>query len=302
MKKLIYFLILIFAVLISSSYAAQEENFYIKIVDYTTSTSAIVEHEIIFNTPTNILFNFNLPSDAKGVSLKIDGEFVELDNLENMNILGAKSINLEYITNEIIGDDEIFFNLNGLQESNKFLVLVELDKNNNLRYKTGKGMITTSVYPQPYNLLSNGQNIIVKWERTNIEEGSEFSGFILLEEIVHLSKTKLLLLILVLVTILIFVYLQWKKYKKELKKQKTVNQTPNKTTAKKKKVTKRAILSTSKKTSEDVLKHLKGDEKQVVRTVGDFSKATLSRILSELEERNIISKEKKGKKNIVHLK
>lgn len=64
-------------------------------------------------------------------------------------------------------------------------------------------------------------------------------------------------------------------------------------------------------------RYLKEDEKKVVtilrqregicsqstlRVVGDFSKATLSRLLTELEQRNIIKKEKRGKKNLVILK
>ena len=64
-------------------------------------------------------------------------------------------------------------------------------------------------------------------------------------------------------------------------------------------------------------KHLKEDEEQIVnilkrkegsceqgtlRVVTGFSKATLSRLLSELEARKIVYKEKRGKKNIVFLK
>ena len=63
--------------------------------------------------------------------------------------------------------------------------------------------------------------------------------------------------------------------------------------------------------------HLKEDEKQIVnilrqregkseqgtlRIVSGFPKSTLSRILKELEERNIVYKEKRGKKNMVFLR
>ncbi|HLC46619.1 MAG TPA: hypothetical protein VJI75_02655 [Candidatus Nanoarchaeia archaeon] len=69
--------------------------------------------------------------------------------------------------------------------------------------------------------------------------------------------------------------------------------------------------------SADVDKFLKEDERQIVsilrqregicsqatlRVVGNFSKANLSRLLSELEQRNILVKEKRGKKNLVILK
>jgi uncharacterized membrane protein len=67
----------------------------------------------------------------------------------------------------------------------------------------------------------------------------------------------------------------------------------------------------------DVDRYLKEDEKIVInvlrmkhdsctqatlRVVTDFSKARLSRILSELEERGIIYKEQQGRKNLITLK
>ena len=67
----------------------------------------------------------------------------------------------------------------------------------------------------------------------------------------------------------------------------------------------------------DIEKHLKEDEEQIItilrnkegsceqgtlRVITGFSKATLSRLLSELEARNVIHKEKRGKKNLVFLK
>jgi uncharacterized membrane protein len=66
-----------------------------------------------------------------------------------------------------------------------------------------------------------------------------------------------------------------------------------------------------------MLKHLKDDEQQIVRilkkrkgsceqgtlrVVTGFSKASLSRLISELEARKIIYKEKRGKKNLIFLK
>lgn len=67
----------------------------------------------------------------------------------------------------------------------------------------------------------------------------------------------------------------------------------------------------------DIEKYLKEDERRVVsilkqrggicsqstlRIAGNFSKATLSRLLKELEERNVVKKEQRGKKNLVILK
>jgi len=53
----------------------------------------------------------------------------------------------------------------------------------------------------------------------------------------------------------------------------------------------------------NILKQREGKAEQgTIRVVSGFPKATLSRILKELEERNIIYREKRGKKNLVFLK
>lgn len=69
--------------------------------------------------------------------------------------------------------------------------------------------------------------------------------------------------------------------------------------------------------SSEIEKHLKEDERLIVevlkakqgrcsqatmRMATDFSKAKLSRLLMELEDRNVIQKEKEGKRNLVFLK
>ena len=52
-----------------------------------------------------------------------------------------------------------------------------------------------------------------------------------------------------------------------------------------------------------ILKNKEGScEQGTLRVITGFSKATLSRLLSELETRNVIHKEKRGKKNLVFLK
>lgn len=312
MKKLITIYFLIFTILISSAYSL-EESFYINQVEDV----AIINHNLDFNEPTDSRFYFNLPIDARGVSLKVDGEFLEVEGFEFIDLYDVSLIELEYITSEIISEDEILFDFKNLQRSNKLTVQVKLDENSKLKYKTGEGTITTSVYPQPYALLSNGQNIIVEWERKNVEEGSGFSGFILLKKDISFINNNKVLILTSLLILLILILIFNMKHKEEIRKELEKNKKRKAKPKKKKTVKKASVRKTTQKKNLDILKHLKSDEKQVVRilkthegiceqgtirTVGDFSKATLSRILSELEERNIISKEKKGKKNIVHLK
>ncbi len=128
-----------------------------------------------------------------------------------------------------------------------------------------------------------------------------------------LSLVFLLILLLGLLAILVYMAVQaWKKYASRLPQVKVrLEQRSYEEKAP-------AAFSMNHLFIEDeVEKHLKEEERVIVRLlrqregrceqgtlcmISGFSKATLSRLLSELEERGIVYKEKKGKKNIVHLK
>jgi len=282
-KKIFLLLILLSTVVSGETF----EEFRIQVVEDTS----VVQHKFI--PEDHYIFNYTLPSDYKGLSINVDGNFQDT-SIKNVKLAPGQILIVEYVTSSIVNNNEIIFNVE-THDSDELMVSVELDEDARLKYASGEGEITTSVYPTPYSLSSNGRNIIVKWIRKNYDS-EEFSGLILLEDKKDFSWIYPLL-ILFLIVMIVFISILKKKEVKEDKKS--------------------SSEKTDAKEDKDILKHLKGDEKQVfqilvdkegqaeqgtIRVIGNFSKATLSRILSELEEREIIYKEKKGKKNIVHLK
>ena len=128
-----------------------------------------------------------------------------------------------------------------------------------------------------------------------------------------ISLIVLAVLLLVLLGIIFYLlYSFWKKYQKYPK-------------AVKAKIDKKMYEEKSPTTyvmehiiiEDEVEKHLKEEERIIVRLlrqregkceqgtlciISNFSKATLSRLLVELEQRGIIRKEKQGKKNMVYLR
>lgn len=292
---------------------AIEETYDINVVD----TNAIVTHTILINDEIiNQTFDFNIPKGSKGVSFNVDGSYLEPtgESYDLKNV--KKSITLEYVTDLLVSNDEIIFNFQTI-ESDLLTVTVVLDEDSSLKYAIGKGEITTSIYPSEYTLSSNGRNLIISWKRDDFK-AKEFSGLILLEK--KSFNYAFLTYILLILIIILFGYSTWTRLNKNKINKSNQSNLGELKTLRTKKVLRKNIVPISKpndSNSTSILEHLKEDEAQVVRilknkdgsaeqgtirVIGNFSKATLSRLLSELEQRNIIYKEKKGKKNLVHLK
>jgi uncharacterized membrane protein len=143
-----------------------------------------------------------------------------------------------------------------------------------------------SIYPNPSKLESNGKNIIITWEK----EGLAYEIFSLF--FVYNKSSFNFYILIILFFILIILYSSYYLIKKRKSKRKKVK-------------------------TNSLDKHLKEDEKLIINilrkkkgkctqatllTLSNMSKASLSRLLMELEQRNIIKKEQKGNKNLIILK
>ncbi|MBR9675690.1 hypothetical protein GOV05_01645 [Candidatus Woesearchaeota archaeon] len=295
-KKLFLYAV---TLLILSSFIVLGENLetyeYIKVDD-----KILVRQGLFFDEPTSFFFNFSMPSDAKSVSLSVDGVYVDLNNTEYYQVRESSHILLEYSTSLYSDDSSVFFSILSLYKSDTLSIRVILDEEDNLRYKAIPGEIITSVYPAYYMVLSDGKSIIITWIKENVKEGEEFSAYILLEEKKEgINNAFLILLALLLLLVITRAYYSYKNQRIESQKKVSSKKSP----AKKKKLEILDYLKEDEKQVVNILKKKKGSAEQgTIRTVGGFSKSTLSRILKELENRNIIVKEKKGKKNIVRLR
>lgn len=316
--------ILLFGILFSSVSIADESYDITIVKDSTLMNNALIKHEITFNGSRSFLFDFGLPDDAEDVSLKVDGVSIDLNGAEEYLIENSKEIVLEYSTQSIIHNinDEILFNFKTLTKD-MVKVSLTLDEGMYLRFDEQQNN-RLAIYPQDFTLSSDGQRIIIHWEKEGAEE---FSGLVLIKE-----KKRNLIIITSIISIILFSLILLVLFRKDIlpkDKQKklddlieSIKKEIDRDMLKKQEnnlqIHKEMKEDPKKETSmKDVFDHLKEDEKQVIRIlnkrdgsceqatlrlIGDFSKATLSRILMELEERNVIIKEKRGKKNIIHLK
>lgn len=293
-------LIVLFAlalVLVQSAQALPIDAY--KLMFHVVGNTAVASASLELPQATTDILRIPLPADAKGIDLYVDGEKHEPVIETNKLIIRLKEnrkIEYSFASKKYIDSTNFVYNLAVSDAIAALNVKLALPEGAIL-----KDAVANSVFPEPDELTSDGRSIILIWHRQNLKEGDEISiftryqvrkdyGFLILPSVAA---------VLVALGLLYYVLLTKK--------------------APKKTAIPRAARQATKKHAEeyDVMKHFKEEEQQIIRVlkqrdgsceqgtlrvITGFSKATLSRLLSELEERKIVYKEKRGKKNLVFLK
>lgn len=269
MKKLVLLLIFI---LFLTQVNAQELQ-----LNYNIEYSKVLVDYKFYTTEA---FDLELPSDASTFSYSVDKQFITLDKTENiLHIPKAQEIELSYLTKlplESSGSNTFFLMDLNLPISIQSKIKLTLPENAVL-----SKAIDQSIFPATKKVSTDGQHIIIEWDK-NLESSKSFSIFVIFKE----KKTYWWILIPFILIIIILVILLSKKPKIK----KIIQKQPVK-------------LKPDEQRIIDILKKKNGEcEQATLRLITDFSKASLSRILKELEQRGIIKKLASGKKNIIALK
>lgn len=258
---------------------------------------AFVTHDIRFAHSATSVFEFGVPKDAKEITLEVDGRsnipLLKENVLEIPVNPFTKSVKITYISGDPVSTNDEFladigmpFNVNNLE------VKVALPEEAVLRKPLSEG---GSIVPKAAKVETDGLQIYITWNAKDLKLGDSFGAFVLYkskEEVSSLVYVTIAVLIIIIIILIII------KTKKKIKIKKTARKQ-------------------SKHVHEDISSHLKEDEKQIVnvlkqrdgqceqgtlRVVTGIPKASLSRLLMELEARKVVYKEKRGKKNIIFLK
>ena len=277
MKRITLLLVALFLVPFSSAIIEKYD------AEFTVSLSKVfVSQRIILDEKGN--FSVQLPADASDIKILADG----IETAFSGNVYG-KEIAVQFITGAYIERKNFLAEINYPDEIQSLSVKVFLPANAVLASPYDeKTKSSDSIFPKPSGLGTDGQHIIVVWERENLNKGDSLPVLVKFREKMDFS---FLIYILIVVVIALVSYIRFRK--PEIKTKTIVRK-------------------------EDMVeKHLKEDEEQIVnilkqrenqceqgtlRVITGFSKAKLSGLLKELEDRRIIHKEKRGKKNLVFLK
>jgi len=278
MKKYLSLLILLLVFPIASSEVEQYS------FDITLAYGKAVVYGTIIQENVSDSIEINLPKN-KALSVYVDGKLTKFEN--DSFFVSGKEIKYNYVTKEFIDNENFVFDF--IAPVNISKLRLKLTLPDNVRLAKPVGTTTSAVYPKPKEITTDGQSIILIWEKMNMEKGNEFPIYVRYTQLNYPFWIYFSIIVVVIAAVAITILILKRKTK---------------------------IITRVKK--EDMFeKHLKEDEEQIInvlkmkenkceqgtlRVITGFSKATLSRILKELEDRKIIYKEKRGRKNLVFLR
>jgi len=280
---------------IASSLEIENKNYEFQIV----GSSVYIEETIDFIGSVTGAFSLSIPNDAEGISIYIDNEAA--DYINPIRLSSAKNIKVNYITNSVLDKSNFLASISSTHNITNLKITLTLEEGTSIRKEKEDGLSSPSVFPEPKEITSDGQSIILSWEKTDFTNKEAFPIYVRIK-----GKSSAAIIIIVLALVLAISYISVKQFLKAPKKQRKHEEKTEEKHEEKK-----------EEKRDDLIEHLKEEEQQVVRIlkskegsceqgtlriVTGFSKAHLSRLLSELEARKVIFKEKRGKKNLVFLK
>lgn len=202
---------------------------------------------------------------------------------------GGRVLNIKFTTSETIREieDEILFSadVKTPQDVKKMILKVVLEKGYIL-IEEPEGSTTKVPYsPKDGNEGSDGRRIFIEWERKDVKRGEGIDVSVTYERIlprVEGNQNIIFLMIGLLILVIIMLVGIRSKGKQDLDT---------------------SILKENEKKVIDIIKERGGMCKQraIVRET-DFSKAKVSRLVKDLEERGLIKTEKEGRSKKIYIK
>src|SRR3989344_5235802 len=286
MRILNYFIVFLFMVQIVDAVEYNQE-FNIK-EDY-----ADVLINVNYGNESNFNFYLDLPKDVTESKVYFDDKEQKFQIRDSeltkfINIFGkANKIRIEYASSYYIEYSSKYYftsEINPIITGNLEIKVIlpegaTLDKAYNDRS-------SSSVYPKPARLETNGKNIIINWNQET-KAYSPLALFLVYD--INDFNYYIIIILLLIALIIFFTFKTIKKREIKIKKIKINNVEKH--------------LKNDEKLIVNILKQKKGSCTQsTLLTLTNMSKASLSRLLDELEERNIIRKEQQGNKNLIILR
>ncbi|MEK6844868.1 MAG: hypothetical protein AABX44_01295 [Nanoarchaeota archaeon] len=298
MKKFFGF-VLFFIFLIGIISATIETNYYIyekKVLvrhsfdlDNFSQESTDQISNLSFDSTSNL--ELQLPKDFSNLEINSEYKLEEFSKYYLIKINSTDNLYIKYITQSMVD-----------KSKNKYSFVSRnyLNQMQNIRLVLPESAVLLEdglVFPEPDLISSDGRSVIITWN--DYDENQIIVDYEFLKDKKIIWYFMILVIILIFVSYLIF---QRKIFKKKIEKIKSKNNKSKKTNTKSKAIeehlieSEKAVISELKKAEKNQLW-----QKQLQTKIG-FSKAKLSRVIRNLESRNLIQKIPLGNTNKIKLK
>ncbi len=270
---------LICSVLVLVSFISLASAQSSEIVFNQIGEKVLVDQKINFESEKEI--SISLPSDAHSISSNLNY------SLEDKNlIIKGKNIRISYLSQNLLSKiaggyyliDKIVFN----EDFAKVTIKIAIEEGNSLE--------SEKIFPDNFKTETDGEQIFVIWELNNIKRGDDFPFFISIKT--RNSGINTFTWIIPAILIVLFgIYYAYSKLAGKTKKTSNSSEID------------KHLVDAEKKILDNLRKSDRGElwQKQLQLSTG-FSKAKLSRVIRNLEARNLIEKIPFGNTNKVRLK
>jgi len=298
MRKPLIFFIILSLFLIPSISLGSEIEYYENLVNLNATTADYTLTFLFYKSPKG---QFEYPLSFHIDDLKTNANFKNYECTPIDKTWGTlifcdfskatedgRAISMRFHTNENIKKfDKVFYfstKIDIPENASRVVVKTVLDKGFVLVEKSDEPTMLVPYSPKDGQEGSDGRHIFVVWERNDLTPNDEMHVSVSYEKITP-DVNQDFIFPLIGILILIIAVVMWMK----LKGQKTVSTDIN-------------ILMKDEKKTIEILKEHGGMCKQrdLVKET-DFSKAKVSRLVKNLEERGIIKTEKTGRTKNIHL-
>jgi len=298
MKKMLIFVIAL--ILTAPLAAATSLDYYETVVDLDSKTSQFTFILLFEEAPTGIfeyplsfpIKDFETTANFKNYTCepasKPWGTLISCDFSKVTE--GGRALNIKFTTPETIKiiEDKILFatSIKTPQEVKKMVVKTVLEKGYILVEEPEETTTLVPFSPKDGTEGSDGRRIFVEWIRENVGSGEGIDVSVTYEKIEPptTGNQNMIFLFIGILILIITVLIGTRK-------------------GKEKKEIGMEILKEDEKRVMEILKENKGMCKQrVIVGETDFSKAKVSRLLKDLEERGLITTEKEGRNKKVYIK
>ncbi len=276
MKKtilLIFFVFCIFSVNIVNAREADRINIEFRIIDNVV----YVEKTIGFDNPISQEYSFNLPEDARGISLYLNNKSSEYN--KTIILKDISSLRINYLTNKFLDQNTFLYHYNSEFETGNLKIIMYMDERHlKERISDGKG----SIYPKPDETESDGKAIVFIWNREYFFPEEEFSLLVILEPESNINYYFIWIIgIIILISTGIWFFIKYRK--------------------KEPKINIEALSKRQKQIYLIVRKHKKITQSNLQDKL-NLPKSSLSRNIDSMARKGIIEKKKTGMTNLIMLK
>ena len=281
MKKILVFIVfmLFFIFLVKTISATNAETDY-----YIYEKNILVRH--YFDSASEL--ELRLPKDFTVLEINSEYKLEESSKYYLIKINSANNLSIKYITQSMVSKSKNRYS---------FVSRNYLNKMQNVRLVLPESAVILEdglVFPEPDLISSDGRSIILTWNDYNEKQIIVDYEFLKDKKFIQYS-----IILIIIIIFALYLILQRKIFKRKIKKLKGKNK---KTNTKSEAIeehlieSEKAIISELKKSEKNQLwqKHL--------QTKTGFSKAKLSRVVRNLESRNLIQKIPMGNTNKIKLK